>query len=113
MQRYRRMRRKGLPSRELRTVEGPRIRAKAGKGWRGARLSKIVLTGGVLCLLAGAGMLAGAALLAPAGARLVVDGLYFAGLGVGIVMGHPISVLLARRRWAARVSEPLDGAFRE
>lgn len=38
------------------------------------------------------------------GARVVVSGLYFTGLGIGIVIGHPVSVLLARRRWASRVT---------
>ncbi|MFF3818613.1 hypothetical protein ACFYYD_18725 [Streptomyces bluensis] len=37
------------------------------------------------------------------GARIAVSGLYFAGLGAAIVVGHPISVLLARRRWTSRV----------
>ncbi|MFF9819686.1 hypothetical protein [Streptomyces sp. NPDC014006] len=56
-------------------------------------------------------MLAGAALLAPAGARLVVDGLYFAGLGLGIMLATP-----SQYCWpadVARVSKPIDGTSQE
>ncbi|MFF7647418.1 hypothetical protein [Streptomyces canus] len=98
-ERYRQLRRSGRPTRELRTVNGPRLQAKASAGWKGARFRAVIPGAGVLLFLAGAVLL----VTAP-GARVVVSGLYFVGLGVGIVIGHPVSVVLARRRWASRVT---------
>ncbi|MFI1733820.1 hypothetical protein ACH40E_32330 [Streptomyces acidicola] len=103
MKGYRQTRRKGRPARELRTVGGARIQAKAAARWKGARFSAVIVAAGALCFLVGLVLLATAV-----GARTAVSGLYFAGLGAAIVAGHPVSVLLARRRWTSRVTVPLD-----
>ncbi|MFF8592191.1 hypothetical protein ACF061_12210 [Streptomyces sp. NPDC015220] len=103
MAHYREARRKGRPPRELRTVNGARIRSKAERGWKGARFRWVIVGAGTLCCLAGVAVLVVAAAWAPA-PRVVLSGVYFVGLGVAVVTGHPVSVFLARRRWAARAT---------
>ncbi|MEU6006031.1 hypothetical protein [Streptomyces sp. NPDC047453] len=107
MDHYREVRRRGRPDRELRTVNGARIRSKAEAGWRGARFRWVIVGAGALCCAAGFVMLAVAAALGWA-PRAVLSGVYFVGLGVAVVVGHPLSVMRARRRWAARTAAPAE-----
>ncbi len=82
-------------------MDGPRITAKAATGWRGGRVSADFMVMGVLGL--GLGAVAFAAGLAADWGRLLRMGLYLAGLGLLILIGHPVQVALARRRREAKM----------
>ncbi|MFE7235486.1 hypothetical protein ACWCRF_15430 [Streptomyces sp. NPDC002405] len=88
-------------------MNGARIRSKTEAGWKGARFRWVIVGAGALCCAAGTVMLTVAVALWPA-PRAVLSGVYFVGLGLAVVVGHPVSVMCARRRWAARTTAPVE-----
>ncbi|MEU0835219.1 hypothetical protein [Streptomyces sp. NPDC005969] len=78
MAHYQEVRPKGRPTRELRTVNGARIRSKAEAGWKGPWFRWVIVGGGMLCCLAGVALLAEVVSWGPA-PRAVLGGVYFTG----------------------------------
>ncbi|MFB7109111.1 hypothetical protein [Streptomyces sp. NPDC056190] len=77
--RYRKVRRRGRPAREPRTVNGARSRSKAEAGWKGARYRWVIVGAGALCCAAGIVMPAVAVALPGSEPRAVLSGVRFVG----------------------------------
>lgn len=100
MERYYRSRERGAEG--PRVLNGPRMRAKAAQGWNGARFSVYLLGVGLLFCAAGVALPLIAFLVAAPGVwpvTVIARGAWLLGLGLMITLGHPVKVMLARRRW--------------
>ncbi|MFE7480719.1 hypothetical protein [Streptomyces sp. NPDC057552] len=111
VERYRELRRRGRPSPPA--LDGPRIRAKVDQGWQGARFRAFFLGAGILLCAGGGLMIAAAVVLTDRGesvhASLGVRGAVVVGFGVLVLIGHPVKVLLARRRWKRLLATEGEG----
>lgn len=114
MERYYRARERGAQGPQV--LNGPRMRAKAAQGWKGARFSAYLLGIGLLFCAAGAALPLIAFLVTAPGVWPVTDiarGAWLLGLGVVITVGHPVKVMLARRRWRSwrrKLEDPVRNA---
>ncbi|MFE2294226.1 hypothetical protein [Streptomyces sp. NPDC059452] len=115
MKRYRELRRRGIPGPI--PLDGPRIRAKVEQGWRGASFRVFFPVAGFLLCAGGGLTIAVGVMLTNRGesvhASLVVRGVIVVGFGVLVLIGHPVKVLLARRRWKYLLAMEGKGGNRE
>lgn len=97
---------RGVPMRlRPESLHGPRMQRKASQGWKGARFKPIFILVGIFCFCFGAALLVGVVLGWDPGRYLpirpVLTGLWFAGTGLVVLVGHPVRVITIRRRYAA------------